>query len=166
MRVREDIVVRPNGAEGLYGVVETGGAVFIVAIDEAERVLLVRLDRHTTGESLEIPAGGLDGQEPVVAARRELREEAGYAAVSWQHLATLAGLNGIAEAQHHFFLARDLSETGESVADQQEEGILAVQRIALDEALRMCFMGEITDVDTVAGLALARDALAREELAG
>lgn len=160
IRVREDEVERPDGSEGLYGVVETGGAAFVVALDAQNRVALVELDRHTTGRSLEIPAGGLDGQDPLVAAKRELQEEAGIEARAWQHLATLNAMNGVARAKHHIYLAMSLSEVGGADGDQLEEGILGLQWIDFDEALRMCASGEITDAETVAALGLAKTRLA------
>ena len=86
IRVREDEVTRPDGGRGIYGVVETTApSVFIVALTAAEEVLLVGLERYTTGRpSLEIPAGNSEGDDPLVAARRELREETGRVAGSWE----------------------------------------------------------------------------------
>ena len=79
--VREDQVIRPDGADGVYGVVTVREpAVFIVALTNEEEVVLVEIDRHTVGRSLEVPAGAADGQLPMEAARRELLEESGYVA--------------------------------------------------------------------------------------
>ena len=79
--VREDQVRRPDGSPGVYGVVTVRSpAVFVVALTEAVEVLLVTIDRHTVGPSVEVPAGGTDGEDPLVAARRELAEETGMAA--------------------------------------------------------------------------------------
>ena len=156
IRVREDSVVRPDGTEGIYGVVETGGAAFVVAVDDAQRVALVRLDRHTTGDSLEVPAGGLDDDAPLSAAKRELREEAGLRAATWTPLATLNGLNGVAGAKHHIYRATDLDPADDAGADQREEGILGLEWVDFDEALAMCGDGRITDAETVSSLAVAR----------
>ena len=71
IRVVEDQVVRPDGAPGVYGVVEMRRpSVFVVALTDDDEVLFVTVDRHTTGESVELPAGGTDGDDPLAAARR------------------------------------------------------------------------------------------------
>ena len=78
IRVREDAVDRPDGTPGIYGVVELrNAAVFVVALTDADEVVLVEVDRYTVGASLEVPAGGADGQDPLAAARREVWSEQG-----------------------------------------------------------------------------------------
>lgn len=153
--VREDRVTGPGG-EGIYGVVEMRHpAVFVVAVDDDERVCLVEVDRYTTGRSLEVPAGGSDGEDPLVAARRELLEETGLSAGSWEAIGTMNALNGIAVAPEHVFLARDLDATGDAVGSQREEGIERVVWLSLSDALALVSSGGITDGETIAALAYA-----------
>lgn len=156
IRIREDVVVRPDGSDGLYGVLELRDAVFVVALDDEDRVVLVTVDRHTTGAgSIEVPAGGGDDQDPLVAARRELLEETGLEAAEWMPLGTINALNGVARAAEHVFLARGLTASVDAAASQDEEGISAMQRVPLAEALAMCGDGRIRDGETVAALSLA-----------
>lgn len=153
--VREDAVTGPGG-DGIYGVVEMRHpAVFVVALDADERVCLVEVDRYTTGRSIEVPAGGSDGEDPLAAARRELREETGLVAGSWERLGTMNALNGIAVAPEHVFLARDLVEAEDAAGSQLEEGIERVLWMPFPDALRMISSGAITDGETVAALAYA-----------
>lgn len=151
--VREDAVTGPAG-DGIYGVVSVRHpAVFIVALDDEQRVCLVTIARYTVGRSIEIPAGGSDGEEPLVAARRELLEETGLAADEWTRLGAMYSLNGVSDAAGHVFLARGLrAADGEASA---EEGIEEVSWVPFGEVLQMIADGRITDGETVAALGYA-----------
>ena len=154
IRVREDEVIGPDG-EGIYGVVQIQHpAVFVVAVDDDDRVCLVEMERYTSGRSLEVPAGGSDGEDPLLAAQRELREESGVTAARWEYLGRRNALNGIAEAPEHVFLARDL-RIEDAASSQREEGIEAVHWVAFAEVLGLIADGEITDGETIAALAFA-----------
>lgn len=160
IHVREDEVTGPHG-DGIYGVVRMQHpAVFVIALDEEDRVCLIELDRYTTGRSVEVPAGGSDGEDPLVAARRELLEETGVTASEWQSLGRMNALNGIADAPEHVFLARGLT-VADAAISQREEGIDAVRWVPFADALRLIADGEITDGETIAALAFAGIRLGR-----
>lgn len=160
IHVREDQVTGPHG-DGIYGVVRMQHpAVFVIALDDEDRICLVELERYTTGRSIEVPAGGSDGEDPLVAAQRELLEETGVTASDWQYLGRMNALNGIADAPEHVYLARGLSMT-DAAASQDEEGIDAVRWVPLAEALTLVADGEITDGETIAALAFAGIRLGR-----
>jgi 8-oxo-dGDP phosphatase len=160
IRVREDQVVRPDGTDGLYGVVELRQpAVFVVALTEADEVVLITVDRHTTGRSVEVPAGGTDGEDPLLAAQRELLEETGYSASYWSLVGSMQALNGVCEAPEHVFVARGL--TLSDATGHHEEGISDVRRVPFGEVLAMVSSGEITDGETVAALMYAAIHLGR-----
>ncbi|UOQ88317.1 NUDIX hydrolase [Agromyces endophyticus] len=176
IRVVEDEVVRPDGGDGIYGVVEMAHpAAFVVALTGDDEVLLVTVDRHTVGPSVEVPAGGTDGEDPLVAAQRELAEETGYEASEWRAIGRMTALNGIARAVEHVFLATGArpARGGTGVAgdatdgadasheSRLEEGISAVRAVPWAETMRMVRSGEITDGETVAALAYAALALGR-----
>lgn len=168
VRVVEDEVVRPDGGIGIYGVVEMAHpAVFVVAMTENDEVLLVTVDRHTVGPSIEVPAGGSDGEDPLVAAQRELAEETGYEASEWREIGRMSALNGLARAPEHVFLATGLRRPGadgEADASHEtrlEEGISAVSPVPWAEAMRMVREGEIGDGESVAALFYAALALGR-----
>lgn len=155
IRVHEDDVTRPDGGTGIYGVVEVRQpAVFVVAVTDADEVLLVTLERYTTGRSVEVPAGGSDGEDLEAAARRELLEETGHTAREWTALGTQFALNGVARAEARVFLARGLSREAGAEVDAAE-GISGVSAHPWGEVRAMLRDGTIHDSETAGALLLA-----------
>ena len=110
--VRRDTVELPDGELMSREVVEHPGAVAILALDDEDRVLMIRQYRHPAGATLwEIPAGLRDvaGEPLVQTAGRELLEEAGYRAATWHVLADYLSSPGITTERLRVFLARDLT---------------------------------------------------------
>ncbi|MEF3403373.1 NUDIX hydrolase [Agromyces sp. CCNWLW203] len=160
--VTEDDVVRPDGTEGIYGVVEVrNDAVFVVAMTDDDEVLLVTIDRHTVGSSIEVPAGGTDGELPLVAAQRELLEETGYEAAEWREIGRMTALNGICRAAEVVYLATGLRHAASVAESQAEEGISVVRAVPFADVVRMIAAGEITDGETIAAILYAAAALGR-----
>ncbi|QYJ04539.1 NUDIX hydrolase [Nocardioides panacisoli] len=162
LRLRADDVTRPDGRPGEYGVVQVRNhAVFVVALTEADEVVMVRLHRYPIGrDSLEIPAGGNDGEALQAAAARELREESGYVAEEWTELGPMYSLNGLADAPGTAFLARDLTRVEEGEG-QREEGIAGVEVVPWGEVMARVDRGEIDDGETLAALLRAAVHLGR-----
>ena len=162
LRVREDQVVGPDGQKGTYSVIEFPPAVGIVALSGDEQICLVGQHPYAVDTySWEIPAGGAEpGEELLDAAKRELREEAGLAARSWDSLGWTHPINGVSDAIYHIYLARDL-EQREREPDHTED--LSIKHIPLKDALRKCQNGEISDVYTVVAVFRAWNYLRRIE---
>lgn len=161
--VREDRITGPAGA-GIYGVVRMQHpAVFVVALDDLDRVCLVALERYPTGSrSIEVPAGGTDGQSPREAAERELGEETGLLAREFTEIGFMYALNGIADAPEHVFLATGLEQIpGADTTERREEGIDEVSWVPFPEVLGMIRSGRITDGETIAALMFAAVHLGR-----
>jgi len=170
IRVVEDEVLRPDGTEGIYGVVEMRHpAVFVVAMTDAGEVLLVTVDRHTVGRSIEVPAGGSDGEDAEAAARRELLEETGFEADHWLRIGTMNALNGICRAPESVWLATGLRPAAAGAHGdaeghahgQVEEGIHELRAVPWAEVMHMIRVGEIGDGESVAALMYAALALGR-----
>ncbi len=155
MSVREDQVVRPDGQEGIYGVIETRIATGVVALTPERDIYLVGQYRYPTDVySWEIVQGGADEDEdPLTACRRELQEEAGLLAETWTSIGGEIHLsNCISSEKGYIYVAEGLSET-EASPDGTE--VLQLKKVPLDEAVRMAVSGEIVDAVSVIGILLA-----------
>ncbi len=151
IRVREDEVVRPNGAESIYGVVECIPGVAVIARTDADLVYLVGQYRHTIDRySWEIPAGGIDpAEDPLRAAQRELAEETGLTAARWAALGSFHPADGISSLVMHLFLAEDLRQ---GTRQPEATELLTLRVVSLTQALAEAEAGLITDGPTLIGL--------------
>jgi 8-oxo-dGTP pyrophosphatase MutT (NUDIX family) len=162
IEVWHDEVVRPDGSDGIYGVVHfRTRAVGAVVLDDADRVLLVGQYRYTLGRySWEIPEGGsLWDEDPLAGVKRELAEETGYTASDWRELIRFTVSNSVTDEEAVMFVATELSE-GTSSPEPTEE--LAIRWVPFTEVLAMIDRGDIHDVITQAAVS----ALARERTRG
>jgi len=147
-------VVLANGSTSKREIVGTPGAVAIVPITEAGQVRLVRQYRAGISDfSLEIPAGTLEvGETTDEAAPRELAEETGDRAKSWQLLTSTFTSPGICDEVIHIYLATGLTG-GQNHLDPDE--FIDVVTLPLAQAVEMVNAGEIRDAKTIVGLLLA-----------
>ena len=133
------------------------GAVAVVAIDDRDRILLIRQYRHPVGMLLaEIPAGLLDvlGEDPLVTAVRELAEEAGLQAASWSVLLDFLNSPGGSSEALRIFLARKVQpiESGRPHTGEAEEADLPQAWVPIDEAVALVLEGKIQNAAAVCGI--------------
>ena len=149
--LREDKVIRPDGAEGIYGVVEIPFSCGVVALDGDNQIALVSQWRYVHGKlSLEIPTGGsAEGESPLAAAKRELIEETGLTAASWTPLGTVDNSNGVTTDVAHMFVARDL-KSGAPVPQGDER--VELRWMPFADAVRSVLTGGITESVSVAAI--------------
>ncbi|MBA3877053.1 MAG: ADP-ribose pyrophosphatase [Anaerolinea sp.] len=159
LEVRVDEILAPDGRRSTRDIVGHPGAVAIVALDSEDRVLLVRQFRLAAGRTLlEIPAGTLDRaddgslEDPDLAARRELEEETGLRASSWEHLGAFWTAPGFATELMHLYLARDLVPAHGKRLGPDEDERLELERIPWRDAVVMAERGEIADAKSLVGL--------------
>lgn len=142
------------------------GAVSVIALDDDDRVLLLRQYRHPVrAELLEPPAGLLDvpGEPPLAAARRELAEEADLVAGAWWLLTEYLSSPGGSDEALHVFLARDLSPVpdDERHVREAEEADMTAVWVPLDDAVTAVLGGRLRSPSTVIGVLAAHAARSR-----
>lgn len=156
-----DTVTLPNGGESVREYVKHLGAVCVIPITEKGEVILERQYRYAVGETLvEIPAGKLDSadEDPLEAAKRELREETGAVADEMIDMGVYYGSPAIMGEKIRMYMARGL-RFGENDLDKDE--FLEVFKLPLDEAVEMVLRGEISDGKTQAAILRAKMMLER-----
>jgi len=130
----------------------------MLALDEEDRVLLVRQWRTAAGTALlEVPAGTLDihdgrTEDPDRAARRELEEETGYRAQTWRRLTSFWTAPGFATEFMHLYLATDLEPANDDRLGPDEDERLDLHHLALTEALARVEDGTIRDAKSILAL--------------
>jgi 8-oxo-dGTP pyrophosphatase MutT (NUDIX family) len=156
-------VAMPGGGDSVREIVRHPGAVAVVALDDADRVVLVRQYRHPVGEHLwELPAGlrDADGEPPLQTAKRELAEEALLSAARWSLLTTSYNSPGFCDEQVLVYLAEGLSDVDrpEGFTVEHEELDMTVERVPLSDAVQRVFDGDIRNASAVIGLLAAAQA--------
>lgn len=148
----QDTIRVSNGNIVKWDLIDHKGAAAVVAVKDDGRILMVRQYRNALDrETLEIPAGGLNGRdEPTkIAAARELEEETGYTAGKLELLLTLRTTVAFCNEKIDVYLATDLKK-GEQHLDEDE--FLNAESHDLDELIQMIYEGRIQDGKTVASL--------------
>jgi ADP-ribose pyrophosphatase len=155
MEVAEERVALPDGREiDGFLQVRTRDFVVIVAVTEASDVVLIRSYKHgPRAISLACPAGYIEGhEEPMVAAKRELLEETGYAARDWTSLGRFVVDGNYGVATEHIFLARQAERTADAASGDLED--IEVVRVPLAGVNALLLRGEVLQVSSAAALAL------------
>ncbi|MGK5115394.1 MULTISPECIES: NUDIX domain-containing protein [unclassified Geodermatophilus] len=166
----KDTVAMPGGGKSDREVVRHIGAVCIAAVDDEDRVVLVRQYRHPVGGYLwELPAGLRDshGEAPLATAQRELAEEAGLSAERWSLLVTSFSTPGFCNEEVLIYLAEGLADADrpEGFVVEHEELDMTVERVPLADAVARVFTGGIRNASAVIGVLAAAQARAtRPEL--
>ncbi|MGH9591423.1 MAG: NUDIX domain-containing protein [Terracidiphilus sp.] len=154
MRLREDRILRSNGRQGIYGVVEKHPAAIILPIDNGQ-IWLVEQFRYTIQQrAIELPQGGWETEidNPEELARGELKEELGLDAAEMICLGRLWIAYGYARQEQHVFLATGLTHSGKQPDDEEHD--LVTRRVPVEEFEEMMRASLIRDGCTLAAWGL------------
>ena len=152
--VRVDEVEFAPGRTTRLDIIDHPGAVTILPLDGEGRLWFIRQYRHAAGETLlELPAGTLKaGEDPMLAANRELQEEIGMRAEKLEEIATFYLAPGYSTELMHFYLATGLSE---SALPQDEDEQIVVVKVPVGDAWRLVETGNLMDAKSLVGVMAA-----------
>src|SRR3989339_589602 len=142
--IREDQIVRPDGTDGVYHVMDRPSVVVVVPITKNGEIYFIQINRYTTKETRwELPAGSSDKQNELLASKRELEEETGLTSDNWVSLGTIEVAPGMTGQLEYVFVARDVELTNKN--KQDEENISNMQKFSYKKGLEMIKKGEIAN---------------------
>ncbi len=152
IKITESKTINADGGDGIYGVVHYKNiAIGIIPLDENYNTWLVGQYRYPLEQySWEIcEGGGIIGQDVLTSAKRELLEELGIKANSWEKLFDMHLSNSVSDEKGIVYIARDL----EYFEPEPEEGeVLQLKKLPFNEVYEMVMKGDITDSLSVAGV--------------
>ena len=159
LEFRIDTVEAADGHRSTRDIAGHPGGVCMVAIDDRDRILLVRQWRHATGGPLlEIPAGTLDRrpdgtiEDHAGAAARELAEETGARAGTWRYLGGFYTAPGFTSELMHLYLATGLTSAHEGALQPDDDERLELRPIPFADAVAMAERGELRDAKSIIGV--------------
>ncbi len=158
IKVREDKVIRPDGKNGIFGVVEMKHGTSVLPLDNNGNVYLTKEYHYAAErETIEVVSGGIDKNENKEdATKRELKEELGITASELIYLGKVLPLTSMVKITNHLFLAKGL---GFSDAEPEGTEIIKVIKIPMKEAIELIIDGTICDGTTVALILKAKNYL-------
>ena len=151
----QDTMLIPNGNTARWDLIDHKGAAAVVAVREDGKLLMVRQYRNALErETLEIPAGGLNGREEPSekAAMRELEEETGYTCDRVELLNSIYTTVAFCNEKIDIYLAGNLKVRGEQHLDEDE--FINVEAYTISELQQMIYAGKIQDSKTICGILL------------
>lgn len=149
----QDTMQIPNGNIAKWDLIDHKGAAAVVAVREDGKLLMVRQYRNALErETLEIPAGGLNGREEPTdqAAMRELQEETGYHTDHVELLTSIYTTVAFCNEKIDIYLALDLKDRGSQHLDEDE--FINVEAYSVEELKQMIYDCKIQDAKTICGI--------------
>ena len=154
MKVREDTVITPEGKDGIYGVVESKDSVIVGAINDKLEIYLIYSFSYTAQSwQWELPGGSAEGEDILIASKRELAEETGIVAQEWTELPSTRVCDGLMTERMSTLIARTITFEPKPASD--DSGVIAKgQFFSFENVHKMVDRGEIDEGQSITALYL------------
>lgn len=142
IKVREDSVARPEGHDGIFGLVTINDGVSVLPMDDEGNIYLIEEFQYAINRNTLLTiSGGIDGDEaPLNAAQRELKEESGLMASEWTDLGTVESMTMLIDCTMHLYLARGLSF---GRADHYDQQTIKLVKLPFQKAIQLVMESKI-----------------------
>lgn len=162
-RVTETKITYPKGSVSIHNDVIVTPSVIIFPLTENDEIYLISEYRYLLKKEVLGAVGGCleYDQKPLQVAKKELKEEAGITAQQWEELAKVEFSRSVVRQQAYMFLARDL-EVGKATPEAGEQ--ITLVKVALDEAVKKVFSGEIYHGPSMLGILMLDKLRKRKKL--
>ncbi len=162
--VHEDKTINSGGKDGIYAYMESRDSVCVIVLNEKNEIYLHQAYRYPTKSwGWEIPGGGGDNEDTLVASKRELEEETGIIAKFWEIVGSTIVCNGLMTERQTTYLASSISFDG-SRDTNEDEAFNGWKFVSFDVASDMVARGEISDNQTITGIYLAEKWLTKNNV--
>ncbi|MBU2566627.1 NUDIX hydrolase [Patescibacteria group bacterium] len=151
-----DEVITPAGKKVTYDVIRRDPYPVIIAILPNGKILLVKEHKYPTGKiSIGLPMGGSDGQDLIIAARRELEEETNYTSDDFEYLGDFEPNNGFSDATGHVYFTKNVTKATNPAHDPLDDEAIEVLEVTISEFEQMIADGTIKDGPTITAFCIA-----------
>lgn len=162
IEIQEDTVITPTGKKGIYGFMHSNDSVIIAVLNDAHELYVVRgFSYPVSAWNWQLPGGGGDKEDAAIASKRELEEETGIRAETWEKLGTTRVCDGLMTERMTTYVACDISFTGEK--ETSNEKIDGGKFVSMSEVDAMVERGEINDGQSITAIYLVQKWLAKQE---
>ena len=155
-KIKQDLVELPDGSTTTRDLLIHNGGVGVIAVNSEGKIPMVRQFRKGIEQiSLEIPAGKLElGENPETCGIRELQEETGYIAKSFEYLTKFSPTPAYCSEIIYIYKAKDLEFIGQNL---DENEYLNVEFYTMSELVEMVKSGEIIDAKTIIAIMMLKE---------
>lgn len=163
MQIIEDTVTTPTGSDGIYAYLDSKDSVMVAVLNEKNELYLVRTFSYPVQSwNWELPGGGSDGEDPIVASKRELEEETGIIAKTWERLGYTRVCNGFMTEHMSTYLATDIAFDGNR--ESADEQISHARFFSMQEVETMIENGDINDGQSITGIYFVQKQLQQADI--